>query len=148
MEDADLYGHRLRTGNTLETEGPGRGGGRKSGGLLEKLAAALLDAHVASSVSGFMSARLADRRRLRFPRQHRAPAGHFRLEEFAELFGRAVLRDTAHVGEAFAQIRVRERGADFGVQLLHDRARRAGGREHAAPTRAVVAGHPAFGSPR
>src|SRR5437879_1948111 len=81
---------------------------------------------------------------LRFLRQHRAPAGHFRLQEFAELFGRAVLRDQAHVGEAFAQVRVRERGADFGVQLLHDRARRAGGREHAAPTREIVAGYPAF----
>src|SRR6266853_693397 len=63
MEDADLYGRRLRTGNTLETEGPGRGGGRESGRLLEKIAAALLDAHLASSVLGFMSARLADRRR-------------------------------------------------------------------------------------
>jgi len=26
------------------------------------------------------------------------------LQEFAELFGRAVLRDQAHVGEAFAQV--------------------------------------------
>ena len=55
MQDADLYGRRLRTGNTLETEGPGRGGGRKSGGLLEKLAAALLDAHLASSVEPLVS---------------------------------------------------------------------------------------------
>src|SRR6266487_282603 len=30
---------------------------------------------------------------LRFLRQHRAPASHFRLQEFAELFWRAVLRD-------------------------------------------------------
>jgi len=50
-----LWARACGTGNTLETEGPGRGGGRKSGGLLEKLAAALLDAHVASSVEPLVS---------------------------------------------------------------------------------------------
>src|SRR5438552_18126258 len=71
--------------------------------------------------------------------EHRFPARQLRLHEAAELLGRRVLGDEAHVVEALADIGARERGAELGVQPEDDLARRAGRREHAAPAREVVA---------
>jgi len=74
-------------------------------------------------------------------------SGSFRLQNCRAL-RRAVLRDQAHVGEAFAQVRVRERGADFGVHFCTISAPACRRGATAAPTREIVAGTPAFGCRR
>src|SRR5437762_9267489 len=71
--------------------------------------------------------------------EHRFPARQLRLHEAADLLGRRVLGDEAHVVEALADLGARERGAELGVQPEDDLSRRARWREHAAPAREVVA---------
>src|SRR5258706_15449659 len=65
--------------------------------------------------------------------QHRFPAVHFREQKRAEFLGRTRLGHQAHVVEALLQVGAPERLADFPIEPQYDLARRAGGREHAAP---------------
>src|SRR5207253_6929846 len=69
-----------------------------------------------------------------------APLLDLGLDHRAEFLRRAALDLDAGAAELRAHVLLRERRVARAVQLRHDRLRRAGGREDAAPGRGVVAG--------
>ena len=60
------------------------------------------------------------------------------MQELAESLGRAVLGHQAHVAETLLDVRILERGANFGVQLQNDFASWGGVFAPAGTPRAVV----------
>src|SRR5688572_13222959 len=70
-----------------------------------------------------------------------SPLLHLRLDDVAEVLGRAALDLDAGAVEARAHVLQLEGGVDGGVEPCHGFLRRAGGAEDAAPGGGVVAGH-------
>src|SRR5579864_314440 len=78
----------------------------------------------------------------------RRPFGLFAIDDRGVLVGRRRLRLAAFVDDALAHLFGRQRRAQFLVQPVDDRPRRAGRRQQAIAQRRVEAGQPRFGERR